>query len=387
MNRVQDIIGEIEGRIDGLKEDSIKAKEYLQLKEKHRELEINIILKNVEGLETKNEYAEEDLRNVVYNLEKLNEEKAELEGKIAESNARNEVFEESSVAAREKLIEAIDRLNAVVNKDELDRERLAAIDSNTARLTEEIEQLEEKKERELANAEQFMEQKQEMDAEAEAAQEILTEKTENYDRMAAAMKELADEADRLRGDIFQLSTEITAGKAEINSMEMLQETLTRRQETLLGEKGAGEDSNRETVDSLNTARKEREELAAGIEAKRAEAGTLKETYEEKQQKERSLARETEELRIALGRLAARQKTIEEMEANYEGYNNAVKHVMKAGMSGIHGVVAELITVPEGYETAIETALGNTLQNIVCEDEESAKRAIKSLKENKAGRMT
>ena len=61
--------------------------------------------------------------------------------------------------------------------------------------------------------------------------------------------------------------------------------------------------------------------------------------------------------------------------------------MKSGFSGIHGVVAELITVPEGYETAIETALGNTLQNIVCEDDESAKRAIRSLKDNRAGRMT
>ena len=95
----------------------------------------------------------------------------------------------------------------------------------------------------------------------------------------------------------------------------------------------------------------------------------------------------QELRIKIGRLSARKKTIEEMESNYEGYNYAVKHVMKSGLSGIHGVVADLIRVPKGYEVAMETALGASLQNIVCDDDDSAKRAIRSLKENKAGRMT
>lgn len=61
--------------------------------------------------------------------------------------------------------------------------------------------------------------------------------------------------------------------------------------------------------------------------------------------------------------------------------------MRSGLSGIHGVVADLITVPEGYETAIETALGAGLQNIVCENDESAKAAIRALKANKAGRLT
>ena len=61
--------------------------------------------------------------------------------------------------------------------------------------------------------------------------------------------------------------------------------------------------------------------------------------------------------------------------------------MRSGLSGIHGVVADLITVPEGYETAIETALGAGLQNIVCTDDESAKAAIRALKANKAGRLT
>ncbi|MBQ7246395.1 MAG: chromosome segregation protein SMC, partial [Firmicutes bacterium] len=78
---------------------------------------------------------------------------------------------------------------------------------------------------------------------------------------------------------------------------------------------------------------------------------------------------------------------EEMESNYEGYNAGVRSLMKAGLGGIHGVVTELITVPKGYELAIETALGQNLQDIVCEKDEDAKRGVNYLKDNKAGRVT
>lgn len=76
-----------------------------------------------------------------------------------------------------------------------------------------------------------------------------------------------------------------------------------------------------------------------------------------------------------------------MEHNYEGYNGAVRFVMKAGMPGIEGVVGDLMKAPAGYETALETALGGAMQNIVCQKDGHAKEAIRSLKVNKAGRLT
>lgn len=387
MSRVQDIIGEIESRIDDLREDSIRAKEYLELREKHKKLEINIILKNVESLELKNRYGEEDLRNVVYNLENLGGKQQELEQELNEVNSRNEVLEEASVEAREKLIAAIDELNILVNKGEVDRERLSAIEANAERLEEEIKQLKDKRARELSNAGELMLRAKEVDREAEEAAAALQEKMETFDGLTGKMTGLADEADMYRNRIFRLSTDITAGKSEIGSMEMLQETLRKRQEALISERDAEEDSNRQTMDSLDAARTEKQRIAEEAESKKAEAETIRQALEEAQRKERELAKSIEEQRVALGRMSARKKTIEEMESNYEGYNNAVKHVMKSGIPGIHGVVAELIRVPEGYETAMETAFGATLQNIVCDDDDSAKKAIRDLKESRVGRMT
>jgi len=387
MDRVRDIIGEIEGRIDGLREDSVKAKEYLKLRDRHKELEINIILKNVENLELKNEYAKDDLMEVGLAIDNLREEKQQLDEKYSESSSRNEILENISVEARESLLKSIEELNQAVNKGEVDRERLSAIDENTARLNDEIEILKEKRVRELDNAEQYIEEKKKIDAEAAKAERQLGSKTDEYNALTEEMARLTAEADEQRTRLFDISTEVNSAKAEIGSLELLQETLQKRKEALLNEKSSGDTSNRETLDNLNAAKNERNEIEAALEEKKHRADKMRDEYQNNQREERDVAKTSEELRISIGRLSARKKTIEEMESNYEGYNYAVKHVMKSGLGGIHGVVADLIRVPKGYEVAMETALGASLQNIVCDDDDSARKAIRSLKENKAGRMT
>ena len=210
---------------------------------------------------------------------------------------------------------------------------------------------------------------------------------ERYNAVADDLSRYGEEADAARNEIFRLNAEITACRSEIGSMQLISDTLQRRETALQSERDAGEDTEKQAKEDLQRAQKERDELAEQAETLLREIEETAAAYEKAMEEERRLSRSADDLRLSLGRMSARLRTIEEMESNYEGYSNAVKHVMKAGMSGIHGVVAELIQVPAGYETAVETALGQSLQNIVCEDDASARRAIRSLKENKAGRMT
>ncbi|MDD6311533.1 MAG: chromosome segregation protein SMC [Firmicutes bacterium] len=387
MERLQDVIGEIENRIEGLREDSVKATEYLGLRDRHKELEINIILKNVENLELKNEYTKDDIMELASKLENLADRKKEIDDKVAEGNSRNEALEKLSVEAREALIKAIDELNAAVNKSELDKERMAAIKKDEQRISEEIQDLNIKLESEKANKENFAVDKEQIDTDAKAAELALSEKVGDYNSLSDEMAQLAEEVDKNKEIMFKSSSLISSSEAEIGSLKLLQETLERRKTSLLDDKLKGEDTNRETLDELNVIKRERNNLADDVAERKSELDELRQRINEYTAEEKELVKQSEELRIGLGRTSARKKTIEEMESNYEGYNFAVKHVMKSGLGGIHGVVADLIDVPKGYETAIETALGAALQNIVCEDDESAKRAIRSLKENKAGRMT
>ncbi len=387
MDRVKDIIGEIEGRIDGLREDSIKAKEYLKLRQRYKELEINIILKNIENLELKNEYAKDDLAEMELALENTRQERSGLEQQTLELTEQRENLEQIEEETRQELMSAVNELNAIVNKSEVDGERLAAIEQNQDRLSEEILQLEERKERENANRQTVLEEKDRVDAEAKEAHEQLEQQIIRYNEMASDMAQLSTQADEAKDELFRLSGEITRARSEISSMEMLQETLTRRQDQLLEEQKTGSSSSQRSRDDLEQAQKAREEAQAELDAQTGRRDELQKILQENRLAEKDLARELEETRLRLGQLSARSKTIEEMEHNYEGYNGAVRFIMKSDLRGIRGVVADLISVPKGYETAIETALGASLQNIVCEDDASAREAIRSLKRNKAGRMT
>ncbi|MDO4745216.1 MAG: chromosome segregation protein SMC [Bacillota bacterium] len=387
MERVRDIVGEIEGRIDGLREDSIKAKEYIELRDRYKELEINIVLKNIENLELKNEYMKDDLAELQLAITNAQGKKAEIEKTFAEYSSRSESLEAISVETREKLLTAIEELNTMVNKGQVDRERLTAIENNAARIEEELKQLADKRNKELEDGSGYKEKLAELETRFVETERTLREKISGYEQLSEEMADLLAQSDKFKSDMFDITGEINSATAEISSLKMLQETLEKRQASLLEEKGSAGDNNRETLDKLNNIKREKKEIEETLEDLRERADARRTDFAEKQNRERELSRRVEELRISLGQLSARKKTIEEMESNYEGYNYAVKHVMKSGLSGIHGVVAELIEVPAGYETAIETALGAALQNIVCDDDRSAKEAIRSLKANKAGRMT
>ena len=387
MDRVKDIIGEIEGRIDGLREDSIKAKEYLKLRERHKELEINIILKNVDKLELNNEYVKDDLSELELALENLREERAALETKIGETGREKEALDGVETTARQTHLQAIDSLNAIKSKSEVDSERLSAIEENKIRLEEEISLMEERLEREKGNRASVEESRGKIEEEAKEAEEALKEKIEKYDAAMEELSALNDRLDEYKNDLFSLSSEINKARSEINSLAVLQETLDRREETLLEEKDSGADSGQQNREKLQEVRGSLEEKKKVMAERKSRLDSLNTMLQQNRQKEKKLSVETEELRISLGQLGARKRTIEEMENNYEGYNSAVKFIMKSSLKGIRGVVADLIRVPRGYEVAIETALGASLQNIVCDDDASAKDAIRSLKQNKAGRMT
>lgn len=387
MDRVRDIIGEIESRIDGLREDSIKAKEYLKLRQRYKELEINIILKNIENLELKNEYAKDDLSEMELAISEAREQRSGLEGKNQELTDQREALEKIEEETRKQLLAAIDELNVIVNKSEVDGERLSAIEQNQDRLSEEILQLEERKTQEDESLETARSEKDQAESEAEAAQKELEARIIRYNEMAAEMGDLSSQVDAAKDELFRLSGEITRAKSEIGSMEMLQETLQKRRDQLLAERESGSSESQKSRSSLEQAKEAKEASEAELKAQRQRREELREQLQENRLNEKDLTKQLQEMRLRLGQLTARSKTIEEMEHNYEGYNGAVRFIMKSGLSGIRGVVADLIRVPKGYETAIETALGASLQNIVCDDDASAREAIRSLKKNKAGRMT
>ena len=387
LERVNDIVVEIESRIGGLKEDSAKASEYLILRDKYKELEINVTLKNIENIELKNEYIKDDLSELVSQIDDIKEDKSSIDSDIIENRNRNEELGVLGNETRDKLLLSVEKINSLVNQNQLNREKLSTIDKDMERLKEEISVIEAKMDKETENAKEQYISKRGIDEELSSLQADLSDKIKKYTEITAALSADAEEIDGQKNKLYELHSTISSKNSEINSLLSLQSTLDRRKHQILSEKETADVTGHELSERYEYALKEQISLKDRFEKMETEYQKLKQKYNEDVFKEKKLARELEELKISIGQISTRKKMIEEMESSYEGYNNAVKFIMKSNLSGINGVVAELIEVPKGFETAIETALGAALQNIVCEDDQSAQTAIGALKENRAGRLT
>src|SRR5665648_451479 len=386
LERVNDIVSEIEGRIGNLKDESIKAREYIGLRETFKDLEINITLKNIENVELKNEYIKDEISEASVNIDEVKDEKILLDKELSSGRERNEELEKLNNESRDKLLVSIEQINSLVNQTQLNQEKLATMGKDNERLEGEIKIIQVKLSTETTNLENLGLTKNNLEKKLTALELVLNAGIKNYADMTEKLSKEAEEIDEKKNNIYRLHSSVSTKTAEKNSLLSLKATLDRRKEVISFDKNEYESSNKDTLFNFDKAEEEKKIIEEKFQTVKLSLIETKEQYNEAYLREKQLANELESIKFNIGQLSSRKKTIEEMESNYEGYNGAVKFIMKSQLKGIHGVIGELITVPSGFETAIETSLGAALQNMVCEDDSSAQSAILSLKENKAGRL-
>ncbi len=387
LERVNDIIGEIEGRIDGLEEDSRKAKEYLELRERQKGIEINIILKNIETVELKNEYLKDELSELTLEIDSFKERKEAVETDIAENRRQNTLLDQEETVARDRIMEQAQEISRIENQTQLNQERLSTIERENVRLNDEIAALKDKCSMEENNAAQIRESQNLLEEQIRDQKESLNEIVEEQKEQNQSVSDLNRKVEEQRDTIYGLSVEMSSCRSEINGLETLKDTLTRRKQLLLSEQeGASLGSDKlaqERAAVEETIRKCREDQKTLAD----QGGRLRLEQKQKKLQEEELRREMEELRISIGQAQGKLRMFQDLENSYEGYNGAVKFLMRQELPGLEGLVAELIQVPKDLATAVETALGASLQNVVCADDQSAQRAVGALKKAKAGRLT
>lgn len=387
MERVTDIIGEIEGRIGKLKEDSEKATRYLELRDRHRELEINLTLRNIESIKEKNKDVLLDIEKLAKDIDEVGKRREELSEKISVSMKERENLDEIIEERRSKLAFVTDELSEVTSRSRIRAERMTAIERASERLKSEIADLDGKIASEREDSARIFDEKKEWDEKLAALTAELAEKTAEHEKLTALLAEKESSVDEKKSELFELQTNISRKEMEKAGVENLAAALDKRANDIEDEKDSGEDSNRDFVEHLRRAGERAEEIRAEIARLSSEKKELKEKAEGFREKERDLAEKIEDARVRIGQAAERKRAFEEMEANYEGYNNAVRTVMRAKQDGIMGTVAELMEAEKGYEIAMETALGASMQHIICRDDDTAKKAIGKLKAERKGRAT
>ena len=387
--RVNDILAELERQVGPLERQSEKAKIYLKKKEELKEYDVNMFLletarieKQQKDVEDKYHIADEELKEANTSYDKIKSEYERLEQGIAEMDEKVNSLRENlsnSSLTKEKLESQIHVLKEQIHTAEMTDEHMQS----------RLDAIEAEKQERFASRNEYDEKKKALDEQIAA---IETKKAEAQEALAAIQAEIA----RCNAGIENGQNEIITllnNKASIKARQqrfdtMLEQTNIRKAELtkrLLDRKT--QEADLESV--YEQYKKELEQVNSVLEEQKKKEAALNLSAHEWKRKNEENDRKIEEAMALFHKQESRLESLKNIAERYDGYGNSIRKVMeqKAANKGLLGVVSDLIQVDKKYEIAIETALGGNIQNIVTEDEETAKKMIAFLKQNRFGRAT
>ena len=387
--RVNDILAELERQVGPLERQSEKAKIYLKKKEELKEYDVNMFLletarieKQQKDVEDKYHIADEELKEANTSYDKIKSEYERLEQGIAKMDEKVNSLRENlsnSSLTKEKLESQIHVLKEQIHTAEMTDEHMQS----------RLDAIEAEKQERFASRNEYDEKKKALDEQIAA---IETKKAEAQEALAAIQAEIA----RCNVGIENGQNEIITllnNKASIKARQqrfdtMLEQTNIRKAELtkrLLDRKT--QEADLESV--YEQYKKELEQVNSVLEEQKKKEAELNLSAHEWKRKNEENDRKIEEAMALFHKQESRLESLKNIAERYDGYGNSIRKVMeqKAANKGLLGVVSDLIQVDKKYEIAIETALGGNIQNIVTEDEETAKKMIAFLKQNRFGRAT
>ncbi|HOM02607.1 MAG TPA: chromosome segregation protein SMC [Acetivibrio sp.] len=391
--RINDIIAELENMLEPLKEQSEVAKRYLNLRETLKELEINVYIENITKYKEKIKELEESFTSVKDNIDGENKKLEEITALNQKNLSLLKDMEGKLEAAKQEYYAIDGSLEKSHSEIRLNQEKINNLFSNIDRLDGEIAEVEEKikaisEEEASKNSKILYLEERYNDYSSK-----LEESEKKLQAIIATLNENERYIENLKTEIMEMLDIQSDKKTQINNIKNHIEGIKKRQTSIDAEvyqltlekdkEGMKKEELSESIYKVNELIKNIKELLLELNEKRKDLGVRLEEEKRKQNHVRS------QIQI----MTSRQKMLMDMERNLEGYNRSVRVVLQACQQskefgkGIHGALAQLFTVDEKYETAIEMSLGGALQNIVTTSEEDAKRAIEYLKRNNLGRAT
>lgn len=387
--RINDIINELEVRIEPLEIESKKATEYLQLKEQIKVIDINLTLKNIDSIENKTQNYRDEIKNLNEDILKVTKEKNEIEIEINDKKSQNDTSEIKVREIQEQLITLVEEINDYENTRKINEEKISSYNKETQRINDEVTRLENKIQTENETLEQWTQKRNKVETNYSLIQKELEEKINTYNERNHRLNTDIEKVETEKSKIIELQSMITTKRAEINSIHSLKDTLTKRKNQINQDYDVVKKEQLDVTEKYNELINEKKVEESNLEQVILKQKDKQNEYEECFNSERQINTMLESLKNKLNEAKTRHRVLIGMDNAYEGFNHAVKVLMKnaSNQRDIHGVVANLIDVPQGFELAIETALGQALQNIICQNSESARRSIEYLKKNNAGRIT
>ncbi len=387
--RVTDILSELTKQLGPLERQSETARIYLAKRDELKELDINLFLLDhqrtgelLNELETKLSQAQQELDEAQSAYEQTKAEYERLEQELEELNTKLDALKEEQqenallkqqYEGQVKVLE--EQISSGRQNSEHFRSRLTVLKDDLQKRSEEKEKLTEER---AALYNRLKETRDNLKKETESLENIVS----NVDECTQAVEDGKNEIIEILN-----SRATTKGKAQrfdamMEQLDIRKAEVSQRILRLKSEEAILE-SDREK------AQKQYDTVTNVIQSTNAECVRLDEEIHQIQEKLKKQNSQMEIGQTAYHREASRLESLRNITERYDGYGNSIRRVMeqKSREPGIRGVVADIIHVQKDYEVAIETALGGSIQNIVTDNEQTAKRMISFLKKNRYGRAT
>ena len=387
--RVTDILTELTRQLEPLEKQSETAKIYLAKREELRELDVNLFLLDYEHTGKLLEELEEKLQNTESELEETKEayeqtkvEYERLEQELEELNSRLEELKERQ------------QQNALTRQQhegqiQVLEEQILAGKQNSAHYRNRLETLGEELQKRTSDKERFSEEKEELRDKLARQRQRLKEETEHLENIQAEASACAAAVEDGKNEIIEILNSRATTKGKVQRFDAMMEQLDIRKAAVSQRILHLKTEEEELASERKKAQSRYDSVTHSIDSMNAECIRLDGEIQKLQDKLKEQSRQMEIGQTAYHREASRLESLKNITERYDGYGNSIRRVMeqKSREPGIKGVVADIIHVQKDYEVAIETALGGSIQNIVTDNEQTAKRMIEFLKKNRFGRAT
>lgn len=386
LNRVQDIVYELEGQLEPLSEQSEVAKKYLQLKEQLTSIDVSVTVHEIDELKNQWEAKDEALKLIDETINQVatsvgNFERTLINLRDKRNNLDHKLDQEQQqlLAATEAYEQAEGHKNVLLERSQNAEKNTSEYEANLETIQQRITQFEEERRGLIA----------ELSEKEEAKKAIIQTVAELETLVAKYSQSAKDRLADMRSDYVELMQRQANVSNDLKHLEKQYTQESNRNQSAMAR-------HEELVSSSKSLGEREEKAQVSLGKHQEELQNLQQAYSSHQKaavaQKQDLATKEKQMYDAMGVLQqakARQKSLQELQENYAGFYQGVRGVLKAKdeLSGVIGAVAELIEVPKHLALGIETALGAAAQNVVVKDESAGRAAIAYLKKKQLGRAT
>ena len=386
LDRLEDIIYELDGQVKPLEKQAATAKCYLELDGERRQTLLNLLVHDIEVGKSDLTQTQEDLAEVKDKLTSYYEERHRLETENQELKQKRHQISEQISSDQQTLVDVTRLISDFERQIDLytmeSQQRSERKEETAARLSE----LESLKAEAQASLDKVNQRQVKLNAELNTIAQELT-------AIQKDLEQFSDDPDTLIEHLREDYVSLMQEEAKVsNSLTQV----THDMESQIQALEAQAEEYKQAQAYLLSAQEVASEAQKAYQAAQASLQNLLDSYKEKDQSYQVIDKDYQEAQTKMFDLMdhlkskeARRQSLESIQKNHSNFYAGVKSVLQNAQSiqGIIGAVSEHLTFDTRYQTALEIAMGTSGQNIIVEDEAAAKRSIDYLKRNRQGRAT